>query len=169
MKLAMIAALAQNRVIGNNNQLPWRLPNDLKYFKATTMGKPVIMGRKTFESIGKPLPGRSNIVLSNKKDFCPPGVEVAHSTEGALTLAKKAALHNIVDELMVIGGEQLYNRFLPYSDRLYLTLIHADVEGDAYFPLLDHSQWKELSREDFAASGDNPYDYSFVVLSHMHR
>jgi dihydrofolate reductase len=163
VRIAMIVAMAENRVIGRNNQLPWYLPNDLKYFKAVTMGKPIIMGRKTYESIGKPLPGRTNIVVTTQPEFTAEGVKVAHSVDEALTLAQSVAIVDGAEEVMIIGGAQLYAEMLGSVERLYLTQVHSEVEGDAQFPELDLSPWKVLSREDFTAEGPNPYDYSFVV------
>lgn len=165
MILSMIAALARNGVIGRDNQLPWHLPNDLKFFKATTMGKPIIMGRKTFESIGRPLPGRSNIVVSRDPNLLHEGVQVAGSVDEAVKLAEKIALRDGADEVMVIGGAQLYEHYLPQADKLYLTRVYAVIEGDAYFPVFDEKEWLEVSRENFQASGDNPFDYSFVIMS----
>ncbi|SIS49591.1 dihydrofolate reductase [Thalassolituus maritimus] len=163
MKLSMIVAVAENGVIGRNNSLPWYLPNDLKYFKQTTMGKPVIMGRKTYESIGKPLPGRTNIVITRQADYQPEGVKVVNSVEAARELAESVCLIDGQDEAMIMGGAEIYALALPHTDRLYLTEVHADVEGDAFFPEYDKSRWQEVAREDFAAEGPNPYNYSFVV------
>ena len=163
MKLSMIVAVAQNRVIGRNNALPWYLPNDLKYFKQTTLGKPVIMGRKTYESIGKPLPGRTNIVITRQEGYQPEGVKVVSSVAAARDLAESVCLIDGQQEAMIMGGAEIYALCLPECDRLYLTEVHADVDGDAYFPEYDKSQWQEVAREDFAAEGPNPYDYSFVV------
>lgn len=164
MKLALIWAMARNRTIGRNNALPWYLPEDLKYFKRVTLGKPIIMGRKTWESIGRPLPGRTNIVITRDAAFQPDGVRVVHSLEQALALAEKICLLDGGDEAIVMGGAEIYALALPHADRLYLTQVHADVEGDAHFPPLDLTQWHELGREDFAAQGPNPYDYSFLIL-----
>lgn len=164
IQLAMIVAMASNGVIGRDNQLPWYLPNDLKYFKATTMGKPIIMGRKTFESIGKPLPGRTNIVVTRNPGWRAEGVKVVAEPQAAVELARQVALIDGVPEVMVIGGAQLYTALLPMADRLYCTLVHAEVEGDARFPDLDASQWQEVGRQDFQAEGPNPYAYSFVIL-----
>lgn len=164
MKLALIWAMARNRTIGRNNALPWHLPEDLKYFKRVTLGKPVIMGRKTWESIGRPLPGRTNIVISRDAGFQAEGVRVVQTLEQALALAEKICLIDGADEAVVIGGAQIYALALPLADRLYLTQVHADVEGDAHFPPLDLAQWHEVGREDFAAHGPNPYDYSFLIL-----
>ncbi|MEQ3694953.1 MAG: dihydrofolate reductase [Alcanivorax sp.] len=163
MKLSMIVATAQNRVIGRDNALPWYLPNDLKYFKQTTLGKPVIMGRKTYESIGKPLPGRTNIVITRQTDYLPEGVKVVHSVAEARDLAESVCLIDGQEEAMIMGGAEIYTLALPDADRLYLTEVHADVDGDAYFPEYDKTEWQEISREDFSAEGPNPYNYSFVV------
>lgn len=163
MRLAMIVAQSSNRVIGRDNKLPWYLPGDLKYFKQATMGKPIIMGRKTFESIGKPLPGRLNIVISRDASFTAQGIKVVMSLPKAIELAESQALIDGVDEAMIIGGAQIYALALPEVERLYITQVHADIEGDAYFPEFNRSQWTELGREDFSAQGPNPYDYSFIV------
>ena len=167
MKRSMIVAMAQNRVIGINNKLPWYLPNDLKYFKQVTMGKPIIMGRKTFESIGKPLPGRTNIVITRNADWQAAGVKVAHSLEQAYQIAEAIAEIDGQTELMIIGGDQIYQSSLPDIDRIYLTKVHAEVSGDAWFPEVDWSQWQELGREDYPAEGPNPYDYSFIVYDRI--
>lgn len=165
MKLALIWAMSRNRVIGRNNALPWHLSEDLKYFKRITMGKPIIMGRKTWESIARPLPGRTNIVITRRADYAvPEGVKVFSSLDAALELAEKICLINALDETIVIGGAEIYALALPKADRLYLTQVHADVQGDAYFPQIDLDSWHELGRKDFMASGPNPYDYSFLVL-----
>ena len=164
MKLALIWAMARNRTIGRNNALPWYLPEDLKYFKRVTLGKPIIMGRKTWESIGRPLPGRTNIVITRDAAFHAEGVRVVQTLEQALALAEKICLIDGADEAVVIGGAQIYALALPLADRLYLTQVHADVEGDAHFPPLDLTLWRELGREDFAAQAPNPYDYSFLIL-----
>lgn len=165
--LSMIVAMAQNRVIGRNNQLPWYLPNDLKYFKRVTMGKPIIMGRKTYESIGKPLPGRTNIVVTRNREFSAEGVKVVHSLEQAIALAEQVALVDGSGEVVVIGGAQLYAEALPLTERIYLTEVRAEVEGDAFFPEIAPSNWGVVAREDWPAEGPNPYDYSFVVLERL--
>lgn len=164
MKLAIIVAQAQNRVIGINNKLPWHLPEDLKYFKQVTMGKPIIMGRKTFDSIKRPLPGRTNIVITRDATYQHDGVKVVHSLADACELAESICLIDGHDEAMVIGGAEIYAQALPETDRLYLTQVHADVEGDACFPEYQHMDWVEVGREDFSASEINPFDYSFIVL-----
>lgn len=164
MKVAMIVAMAENRVIGRNNKLPWYLPKDLQYFKQVTMGKPILMGRKTYESIGRPLPGRTNIVMTRDPDWKVEGVKTVHSLEEAMNLAASIAEIDGQQELMIIGGDQIYQTALPRVDRIYLTEVHAEVEGDTYFPDFDRGGWAEIGREDFAAEGPNPYNYSFVVL-----
>ena len=163
MKLALIAAYAQNRVVGIDNKLPWHLPEDLKYFKRCTSGKAIIMGRKTFDSIGRPLPNRTNIVISRNPEFNVDGVKVVSTLDEAIELAKAVNEINGIDEIMVIGGATIYELTLPLADRLYLTHVHANVEGDAYFPEVDFSSWHEVERADYSASETNPYDYSFVV------
>lgn len=167
MNLAIIVAQAQNRVIGINNNLPWHLPEDLRYFKQVTMGKPIIMGRKTFESIGRPLPGRTNIVITRDPAYAPDNVKVVHSLDAAFDMAESIAMIDGVDEAMIIGGAQIYEQALEKADRLYLTQVHADVHGDAWFPAFHPGEWMEIGREDFDASGPNPYDYSFIVLQRI--
>lgn len=167
MRVAMIVAQAQNRVIGRDNKLPWYLPGDLKYFKQATLGKPIVMGRKTFDSIGKPLPGRLNIVITRDQSYQPDGVKVVHSLQEAIELAESQALIDGAEELMIIGGEQIYAQALPLAERLYITQVHADVEGDAHFPVFEPADWQELGREDFSAEGPNPYDYSFIVYQRI--
>jgi dihydrofolate reductase len=164
MKLAIIVAMSQNRVIGVNNKLPWHLSDDLKYFKRVTMGKPIIMGRKTFESIGRPLPGRSNIVVTRNPDYQAEGIKLVHSLEAAKELAENICFIDGVKEAMVIGGEELYQQALLKAQRIYLTQVHAEVQGDAFFPDFDQQQWQTIAREDFKALSPNPYDYSFIVL-----
>lgn len=163
MRISLIVALSENHVIGRNNKLPWYLPNDLKYFKQVTMGLPIVMGRKTFESIGKPLPGRTNIVVTRNNEWMAEGVRTVHSLEEAFALAESVAEIDGRDELMIIGGDQIYKSALALVDRMYLTEVHAHVEGDAYFPMFDRDHWQEIGREDFDAVEPNPYRYSFVV------
>ena len=141
--LALIAARARNGVIGLDNRMPWHLPEDLAYFKRVTLGKPVVMGRKTFESIGRPLPGRLNIVVTRNPDWQAAGVQVAHSLDAALALAAAAA----PEEIMLIGGAELYRQALPQADVLYLTEIDAEFAGDAFFPEVDLARWRiEIGR-----------------------
>ena len=161
--LAVIVAAAENGVIGADNDLPWHLPEDLRYFKRVTMGKPIVMGRKTFESIGRPLPGRTNIVISRNPAFTAEGITVVASLEDGLARAAAVAAAQGAQEVMVIGGAQVYQRVLELAQRLYLTRVHANVEGNAYLPDILWDNWVERSRERHLASAENPYDYSFVV------
>lgn len=158
MTTSIIAALANNNIIGNNNQLPWRLPADLRYFKAKTIGKPIVMGRKTYESLGKPLKDRRNIVVTRDLSFIAAGCEIVNSIEEALQLTQN------VEETMIIGGATIYAAALPYSNRMYLTFIHQDFQGDTYFPQWNNNEWREIQREEHAADTENPYAYSFVIL-----
>jgi dihydrofolate reductase len=167
VKLAIIVAQDKNRAIGINNKLPWHLPEDLRYFKQVTMGKPIIMGRKTFESIGRPLPGRVNIVISRQENYAPEGVRVVNSLDDAAELAESICLIDGADEAMIIGGAQIYAQAIDRADRLYLTEVDAEINGDAWFPEFDRSAWNELGREDFLAEGPNPYNYSFIVLDRI--
>lgn len=165
MDIALIAAVAENGVIGCDNRLPWHLPEDLRYFKRVTMGKPVIMGRKTFASIGKALPGRTNIVMSSRHDLpLPEGVQRAASVADALALAKVASANNGATEAMVIGGEQVYRLFLPLAGRLYLTRVHREVAGDAWFPAYEESEWELRECERFETAGEERLAYSFCLL-----
>ncbi|MCJ7975417.1 type 3 dihydrofolate reductase [Aeromonas veronii] len=157
MKISMIAAMAHDRVIGKDNQMPWHLPADLAHFKRVTLGKPVLMGRKTFESIGRPLPGRRNLVISRNPDYQAEGIEVVGSVEAALALLAGSS----VEELMVIGGGHLYAEMLPSADCLYLTRIDLAVEGDTRFPAFDDDQWQRVDCESHSADEKNPHPYSF--------
>lgn len=157
MKISMIAAMAHDRVIGKDNQMPWHLPADLAHFKRVTLGKPVLMGRKTFESIGRPLPGRRNLVISRNPDYQVEGIEVVGSVEAALALLAGSS----VEELMVIGGGHLYAEMLPSADCLYLTQIDLAVEGDTRFPAFDDGQWQRVDCESHPADDKNPHPYSF--------
>jgi dihydrofolate reductase len=161
--LAIIVAAAENGVIGRNNSLPWHLPEDLRYFKRVTMGKPIVMGRKTFESIGRPLPGRTNIVISRNTGFSAPGVKVVASLDDALALGEDIADNHGAPEIVIIGGAEIYRLAMPRADRLYITEVHASVAGDALLPSVNWPDWREVSRERHPASADNPYDYSFVL------
>ncbi len=158
MIISIIAAIGNNRVIGIKNSLPWHFPADLEYFKKNTIGKPVIMGAKTFESIGKSLPNRKNIILSDDPDFKASGCLIAHSIEEALKQAEES------EEIMIAGGVSIYKQFLPLANRLYLTFIHHDFEGDSFFPEFDLNDWKEIRRIDNEPDKENPYSYSFVVF-----
>jgi dihydrofolate reductase len=164
--ISLIWAMADNRVIGIENRLPWKLPADMKWFRSQTMGKPIVMGRLTFESFGaKPLPGRRNIIVSRNVDYLKQsqaeGIETVSSIEAAFEATRGA------EEIMIIGGASIYQQALPLADRLYMTLVHADVAGDAWFPEFDRDQWKETERTDYDADENNPYAYSFVVLSRL--
>jgi dihydrofolate reductase len=158
VKISLILAMGNNRVIGRDNQLPWRLPADLAHFKTTTMGKPILMGRKTWESIGKSLSGRQNIVLTGQTGYQAEGATVATSIDDAISLCESA------DELMIIGGATVYQAFLPRAQKIYLTLIDEDFDGDTFFPPLDEQEWHEEAREDHRANDKNPHGYSFRVL-----
>lgn len=157
MMISMIAAMAHDRVIGLDNQMPWHLPADLAHFKRVTLGKPVLMGRKTFESIGRPLPGRRNLVISRNPDYRADGVEVIDSVDAALALLAGSD----VAELMVIGGGHLYGQLLPWADRLYLTRIDLAVEGDTRFPAFDENDWSCIEREPHQSDEKNPHPYCF--------
>lgn len=164
MKLAIIVAAAKNGVIGCNNQLPWHLPQDLKYFKSVTLGKPVIMGRKTYESIGKPLPGRPNIVITRSKDWsAAEGVIVARSFEQALFEATSLLTAESADEAIVIGGAEIYRLALQLADRVYLTHVDIEPEGDAFFSELDSAQWCLESRVGGDAAASIPHEFLVYV------
>lgn len=163
MKLALIAAIAKNGVVGRDNQMPWYLPEDLKHFKELTLGKPIVMGRLTYESIGKPLPGRTNIVVTRQQKYQPQGVVVANGLDQALELAESAAVSEGVDELMVIGGAQIYAEALVQADTLYITEIQQNIDGDAFFPEVEWGNWREFERWDFKGKSPQSLDYSFVT------
>lgn len=159
MTISFAVAASENNVIGKNNQLLWSLPNDMKFFKNTTWGMPVIMGRKTFDSLGKPLAGRTNIVITHQKDWTAPGVHVVNGLEQALAVAAGTD----AKEAFVIGGGEIFKQSLPLADKLYLTRVHVVLEGDAFFPEFDKEQWELLSRLDFAVDAQHAYPYSFEV------
>jgi dihydrofolate reductase len=167
--ISVIVAVADNGVIGRNNALPWQLPEDLRYFKRVTMGKPIVMGRKTFESIGRPLPGRTNIVISRAPGFAAAGVEVAASLDAALQLAAPAAGPADQAEVIVIGGAEIYALAIPRAHRLYVTEVHAEPEGDAWLPSVAWDDWVEIQRQDHRLDGKNSCDYSFVVYERSPR
>jgi dihydrofolate reductase len=156
--LSIVVAMAQNRVIGVNNTLPWRLPNDLKRFRRITTGHPIIMGRKNFESIGKPLPDRTNIVVTRDRHYTAAGCIVVHSLAQALAAARPAT------DVFVIGGAQIYEQALPAAKRMHLTLVHADVAGDTRFPELDWNVWRIVEREDHGVDDRHAYAYSFLTM-----
>ena len=157
--IALVVAMAENRVIGKENKLIWHLPADLKFFKNLTTGHPIIMGRKTFESIGKPLPNRTNIVITRQADFTAEGCMVAHSLTEALMLAQQ-----LDSDIFVIGGAEIYKQAMFLADTIYLTEVHHTFEGDTFFPEIDSVLWQETSREEHKADEKNPYDYAFVTL-----
>ena len=167
IKTSLIVAATENGVIGKDNDMPWKISSDLRYFKNITMNKPIIMGRKTFQSIGKPLPGRVNIVITRDTSFAVDGVITAHSVEMAIDVAKSIAEVKGLKEIMIIGGAQIYALCLPEADRLYLTRIHAEIEGDAHFPDLDAKDWLEYSSERRTAGEKDSHDYSFIVLDRI--
>lgn len=162
MKVALIVAVSQNNVIGRDNQLPWHLPEDLQYFKSVTMGKPILMGRKTYDSIGRPLPGRVNIVITRDQSWTADGVEVVNSLDHAMAAGAAACKASGSDEIMVIGGAQIYGDCLPVADRLYLTKVEADVDGDAFFPEIAMDQWQIIAEKTPKAVGNHPY--RFLIL-----
>lgn len=160
MRVSLIVAMAANRVIGRDGDLPWRLPADLRFFKRVTMGHHLVMGRKTWASIGRPLPGRTMVVLTRDAGLEIPGVHVVHGLADALALARAAG----DSEAFVIGGAEIFARALPLADRLYLTRIHADVEGDVRFPDFDESAWIEVAREEHAADEDHALSFALCTL-----
>jgi len=164
MKLSLICAMDENMVIGRNNSLPWHLPEDLKYFKRTTMGKSIIMGRKTYESIGRPLPGRTNIIVTRSRDYEVENARVVDCLTDAIELAETISFIDGSEEAFIIGGAELYKHALPFVDRMHLTMVHSEVDGDTYFPDFDVEEWEEVSKEHFDADESNPYDYSICVL-----
>ena len=164
MLISLIVAVAKNRVIGATGAMPWKLSSDLKYFKEKTLNKPVLMGRKTFESIGKPLPNRDNIVVTRNVEFEHEGVFTVTSVALGLELAESLAIKCGADEIMVIGGGEIYAQMLTFADRIYKTEVHKDVVGDTLFPELDPARWHEISRETHKAQENDSADFSFVVL-----
>ena len=162
MKMSIVVAMAANGVIGRDNQLPWHLPADLKHFKQTTMGKPILMGRKTWESIGRPLPGRTNIVITRDSSYSAAGCEVVNSIDAAIAAAGEQ------DEVMVIGGAELYRQVLSDTDTIYLTRIHEAFDGDTCFPELRNTEWHQVERVDHEADEKNSHDYSFIRLDRVH-
>jgi dihydrofolate reductase len=162
MIVSAIAALSRNNVIGKNNDLPWRLPDDMKFFMETTKGHHVIMGRKNYDSLHekfKPLPNRTNIVITRQKDFNAPGCIVLHNVEAGLKIAEK----NAEPECFIIGGAEIYKLAMPFTTRLYLTEIHAEVDGDTFFPDIDKDAWIEVSRKHHGVDTRHPYAFDIVV------
>lgn len=165
MHISIITAIGANGVIGRDNDLPWRLPADLRFFKAMTLGKPCLMARRTFESLGGGLRGRTNIVLTRNPDYNPDGAIVVHTIDDGLRAAEENLGEG--DEIMILGGATLYEEILPCVDRMYITRIHHEFEGDTYFPEFDEGQWVEVAREDHQPDEKNAYAYSFVTLERV--
>jgi dihydrofolate reductase len=163
-RVAFVVAIAENGVIGRDGQLPWRLPSDLERFRNLTLGKPIVMGRKTFESIGRPLEGRDNIVVTRRKDFSPAGVHVAASVAEALTLARRLAAQRGADEIMVIGGADIFRAAEGQADRIYLTLVHGAVAGDVRLAMPEPRHWQEVSREPMPRTPQDQFPADFIVL-----
>ena len=161
--ISAIAAMAENRTIGNKNQLPWHLPEDLKHFKSITSGHAVLMGRRTYDSIGRPLPNRTNIILTRDINFVAPDCVIASSIDEALSTAKDLG----TDEIFVIGGAMIYRQLLPIINKLYLTIVHHKFLGDAHFPEINENEWREISRETHDSDASNAYAYSFIVLERI--
>ena len=161
--ISLIAAMAKNRVIGKNNQMPWHLPADLAHFKKLTLGKPVIMGRKTYESIGRPLPGRKNIVVTRSSDFEADGISTVSNLESAISEAGN------VEEVIIMGGGNIYQQMLSKAQRLYLTFIDFEIEGDTQFPDFETLNWRETSRETRDADEKNSYAMTFVTLDRVNK
>ncbi len=159
MLISFIVAASSNHVIGKNNQLLWSLPNDMKFFKNTTWAMPVLMGRKTFESLGKPLPGRLNIVITRQHGWQPAGATMVHSLQEAITVAEKADYK----EAFIIGGGEIFTEAMPVADKIYLTRVDAELEGDAFFPVIDTKEWKMESETDFPSDEKHVYAYHFQV------
>ena len=160
MLISFVVAATENNVIGKNNDLPWSLPDDMKFFVRTTRGHHILMGRKNLESFGKLLPKRTNIIITTKKDYQFEGAVVKHSIEEGIQFAKDRG----EKELMIIGGGEIYRQTLPITDRIYLTRIHTELEGDTFFPELDRNEWKEVSSEYHPADENHKYDFTFKVL-----
>lgn len=165
-RIAYVVAMDNNRLIGRDNDLPWRLPDDMAWFRRQTLGKPCIMGRKTYDSLPprfRPLPGRLNIVVTRNVDYEAPGAIVVHSVEDALQAAGE------VEEIVIVGGAELFRRLLPTVDRLYLTEVHGVVEGDVFFPEYDRAQWREIYRQEHAADERHPYAFTWLILDRIRQ
>jgi len=160
-RIAFVVAHDRKRVIGKDGRLPWRLPDDMKHVREVTIGKPLIMGRRTWDSIGRPLPGRTSIVLTRDPSFRPDGVKVARTPDEALALAGDAS------EVIVFGGAEVFKHFLPLTDRIYLTEVDAEVAGDTYFPPLDPKEWREVERTEHAADERHPYAFRIITLDRV--
>lgn len=169
MRLSIIVAVATNGVIGRDNDLPWRLSGDLRRFKEVTIGKPIVMGRKTFESIGRPLPGRTNIVMTRDSEYPAHGITLVSDFTNAVAAGKIAAAKAAADEIMVIGGASIYTEALLFADRLYITEVHCEIDGDVTFPNIDSAEWIEITRIHCAAEANETCDYSFVVYDRVSK
>ena len=165
MTISLIVAAAENNAIGKDNQLLWHLPNDLKFFKNTTWGMPVIMGRKTFEAVNKPLPGRINIVITRQADWKADNVITAADLQDAL---QKAEATNC-NEIFVIGGGEIYKQSMEIADKIYITRVHATLDGDTFFPVIDETKWQQTSLQEFAADEKHQYAYSFQTWERIHN
>jgi dihydrofolate reductase len=163
MNILVVAALSRNGVIGRGNKLPWRLKSDMQHFRALTMGKPVIIGRKTFQSIGKPLPGRTTIVVTSNRDFAAPGIVVAPSFEAAVAAARGDALRRGANAIVIAGGAEIYAQALPSASHLAITYIDKDAQGDTRFPPIDESVWRETTREMHGAAAEDEASFAFVT------
>ena len=161
MRVSVIVAASANNVIGVDGGLPWRLPEDLRRFKALTMGKPMLMGRLTYESIGKALPGRRSIILTRQVDFQAQDCEVVATADAAIAAAGD------VEELMIIGGGNVYEQLLPMSDRVYLTRVHAHIDGDTFFPEIDAAEWRSIDAESFPVTESRQYGFTFETLERL--
>ena len=167
MRTSLIVAMADNRAIGLEGGMPWHISADLKYFKQVTMGAPVIMGRKTYEAIGRALPGRANIVVTRNERFSPPDADAVHDVAAALRKARAIAEIEGGDEVFVIGGAQIYAQAMGEADRIYLTLVHGEFPGDAFFPELDEGGWQEIARQTHPPEDAGGPSFSFTILERM--
>lgn len=164
MKIAIIAAVANNNAIGIDNKIPWHLPEDLRYFKSITMGKPIIMGRRTFDSLGKPLPGRTNIIVTKERVNHHKNIMIATGIDEAIKIAEQVAIAQSAEEIMIIGGAHIYKQTLSLADKLYLTRIYKSFDADTFFPDIDTGQWHETFREEHFSKNSAVFKYAFTVL-----
>jgi dihydrofolate reductase len=165
--ISLVVAMGENRAIGKDGDLPWRLSSDMRYFRKTTLGKPIVMGRRTFESLGRVLDRRLNIILTRDPDYAVQGAVVAHDLREALDIAGNEAKRAGVGEITVIGGEELFREVLPKAGRIYLTEVHASPKADTWFPEFDRCEWREVSREAHKAGPKDDHDFSFVLLERV--
>ncbi len=164
MNIALIVAMAENNAIGINNKIPWHVPGELRYFKTVTMGKPIIMGKKTFLSLSKPLPGRVNIVITRDATWHHDGVTVVYSLKDAIECARDIACINDINEVMIIGGAQIYEQALPLADKIYMTRIYKNFEADTFFPSINDNEWTEIFREEHETEGCEKLKYAYTIL-----